>query len=211
VRRAHAGGVKVARATRTRTAENSGLARIQSTASDLLDSQINHVAAMNQPFQPLNIAGLIEDRCHLVDSPVVRIHLQLSQPPPLGWSHLFHLAWLSLPHPVPRKVGIDGDSLWIECVPYEFMNHKPELEAAMAQANAGHIAALQRQESLRQQRLALEAQTRSQLATLAEQLNPPSFQPPDHSDQEAQPIRPILAATRSMWRNLRTLLMGRCN
>jgi hypothetical protein len=161
---------------------------------------------MNQPFQPLNLAGLIEDRCHLVDGPVARIYFQLSQSPPLGWSHLFNLAWLAVLHSVPRRTGIEGDSLWIECVPSEVLTHLPELEAALAQANAGHIAALQRREERMRQRQELEAQTRSQLAVLAEQLNPPSSQPASPSDQEEQPKRSILSVTKSVWQNIRVIL-----
>lgn len=161
---------------------------------------------MNRPFQPLYLAGLIEDRCHLVDGPVTRIYLRLSQPPPLGWSHLFNLAWLSGPHSVPRRIGIEGDSVWVECVPSELLTHLPELEAATDQANAGHIAALQRSEELVRQRQELEAQTRSQLALLAEQLNPPSSQPASPLNEDEQPKRSILGATKSVWQSIRVIL-----
>jgi hypothetical protein len=163
---------------------------------------------MNRPFQPLILARLVEDRCHLVDGPVARIYFQLSQPPPLGWSHLFNLAWLAVAHSVPRRIGIEGDSLWIECVPSELFTHLPELEAALDQANAGHIAALQRREERMRERQELEAQTRSQLTALAEQFNPPASQPASPFSQEEQPKRSILTVTKSVWQNI-CLILGR--
>ena len=203
----HAIGVKHARPKITSTSENGGFLGDQSTASILLNGQEDHaVAVMNQTFQPLIFAGLIEDRCHLVDGPVTRIYFQLSQPPPLGWSHLFNLAWLAMPHSVPRRIGIEGDSIWIECVPSEVLTHLPELEAAMDQANAGHIAAMQRRDELVRQRQELEAQTRSQLAALAEQLNPQPLHSASPFEDDERPKRSILTATKSVWQNIRVML-----
>jgi hypothetical protein len=168
---------------------------------------------MHATFEDLRITGLIEDRCELISGNVTRIYLQLSEPPPLGWSYLFTSAWNAAGHLIPRKVGVDGDTLWIECGPAELLGHLPHIEAARQYANATHAAALQRRLAAEQARREREAEARAQLAALADQLNPTGNPRRSHrqDDECAHHHCAVTGMIQSLWRNCRTLLTGRCD
>ena|SRR5437660_3668008 len=44
-------------------------------------------------FQELRISALLKDRCYVTEKGLVRIQLELSGHPPLGWSYIFLNVW----------------------------------------------------------------------------------------------------------------------
>lgn len=168
---------------------------------------------MNATFEGLQIAGLLEERCEFASGSVTRIYLQLSKPPPLGWSYLFKRSLSAMPAPLPCKVGVDGDAIWIECAPNELLSHLPHVEAAVEQANATHAHGLQRRRAAEQLRRQQENQARAQLSALADRLNPTgnprgAQRHEDHSSGHHCATEGVI---RTLWRNCRTLLTGRCD
>lgn len=138
---------------------------------------------MNWPFHDLKITGVIEDRCQVIAGPAVRVYLQLSEMPPVGWSYQFHLAWQAAPHALARRVGIEGDALWIECVPAEVLTHHwRDLESAVARANACYWAACDERRKAEQHAEKMAQEARAQVAALANILNPPAVVPNDQRD-----------------------------
>ena len=116
----------------------------------------------NRQFRPLKIARVLEERCYVVHNDTLHISLQLSEPPPLGWSSIFNKCWLALEYPGDASnqpsaftadymkqsskpaAGIEDNLLWIECPPDEMRTvHMPWLEKAIAQANDVYRASLQ--------------------------------------------------------------------
>jgi len=215
MRGAHANGVFHAPCARHRKPQNPTFIGKSHLAERVLKNtrHRNHTHAMNATFEDLRITGLIEERCELTSGTVTRIYLQLSEPPPLGWSYLFNTAWDSAVHPVPRKVGVDGDAIWIECGPSELLVHLPHVEAAMQYANATHAAALRRRLAAEQAHREREAEARAQLAALADYLNPTGNprQCHRHEDDSTDHNHAITGMLQTLWRNCRTLLTGRCD
>jgi hypothetical protein len=166
---------------------------------------------MNRAFHALKIAALLEERCYVVKGPFVRLHLQLSEPPPVGWSYLFTRAWQEAPHVLERDVGIEGDVIWITCIPAEFIDyHLPELEAAITMANGRYWESAQRNARVEQQRLEREQQARAEVAALAGNLYPrpagECIEPPSPSNQKDCGVR---HAWRLFWRTLGIIENGR--
>lgn len=143
---------------------------------------------MKAQFQDLSITGLIGERCYPVDGSTLRIHLQLSAPPPLGWSFLFTQVWQTTAYPGKRPVGIEGDALWIECAPEDVRGiHLAHLEQALAQTNEHYRAQhLQKQLAAERQR-ELSRQTQLKLDALARSFSPPPPAEPDHEPGEQPP------------------------
>lgn len=167
---------------------------------------------MNSPFHDLKIAGVLEERCHVVGGSVMRIYLGLSEAPPVGWSYLFCIAWQAAPHPLSRRVGVEGDTLWIECPPAEVLTHHlSELESSVTRANEMYWSAHRRRLSAEQQAREISNQARAQLAALADVLNPPSLTPTDEAhgsgpERRTRRLRDILEQIRDslFYRSSRT-------
>ena len=124
-------------------------------------------------FQDLWITGLDTERSHAIGGALVRIYFQLSTPPPLGWSYMFTTTWQAVEYPLKRQVGVEGDVIWIECIPEELGTHHIEqLESAVAQTNAKYRDGT-RQRVLNASRQAeLDFQLRSRLEDLRRTLYP---------------------------------------
>ena len=148
---------------------------------------------MKAQFQDLGITGLIRERCYAIEGALLRIHLRLSEPPPLGWSYLFTQVWQTVDYPGKRPVGIEGDALWIECAPEEVRaNHLPQLEQALAQTNARYRAQhLQKQIAAERQR-ELSRQTHLKLDALAGSFIPATQSTGEASDSPPSRIGRVL-------------------
>jgi len=134
---------------------------------------------MKAQFQDLGITGLIGERCYAVDGSILRIHLRLSKPPPLGWSFLFIQVWQKIEYPGKRPAGIESDAIWIECAPEEVRDcHLPQLEQALAQTNARYRAQYLKTEISAERQRELSRQTHMKLDELAQ-----SFAPAHHTYQ----------------------------
>lgn len=130
---------------------------------------------MPTPFHDLKIAGLDEQRCYRLGTGEVRLYLQLSEKPPVGWSYLFIRAWQSMIHVQERRVGMEDGAIWIECAPAELKSHHlTELESALAQANQQFWSAVERQLNAERSQREAARQMEAELAALAEHWNPPS-------------------------------------
>ena len=135
---------------------------------------------MKKQFQDLGITGLIGERCYAIEGSILRIHLRLSDAPPLGWSYLFTQVWQAVEYPGKRLVGIEGDAIWIECAPEEVRaSHLERLEHALAETNARFRSQQQRKEASAQGQRELGRQTQAKLEALAM-----SFAPADPSDPQ---------------------------
>jgi hypothetical protein len=124
------------------------------------------------PFQDLRITKLCKDRCRFIENPTVRICLQLSAPPPLGWSYLFSCAWRATAYPLKRRAGLEDDMLWIECAPEEVAQyHLEELEKAVSQTNANFRFNVEQRAAAEQRQRELNARTQAQLDELGDYLD----------------------------------------
>lgn len=138
---------------------------------------------MSAKFQPLAIAGVASERCYSVEGSTFRIYLSLTSPPPPGWSYRFALVWQAMEHSAKRPLGIDGDTIWIECPPEEVRAiHLAELEQAIAIANERHQRAIEQKEAALERQRELLRQTQAQLDELAD-----SFVPEEPSMDETDP------------------------
>jgi len=142
------------------------------------------------PFKDIAITGVVlEGRCYLVRGPVLRIFLQLSGAPPLGWSFMFTCVWQTIQYDGKPQAGIEGDAVWVECAPRELRErHLPSLEKSAAQANAFFRPALRQKGVAQQDQKQLDNQARSQLQQLRR-----SF------EESAQPDAPAKKKARSGW------------
>jgi len=128
---------------------------------------------MKAQFQDLGITGLIGERCYAIEGSILRIHLRLSDAPPLGWSYLFTQVWQAVDYPGKRPVGIEGDALWIECAPEEVRNcHLPQLEQALDQANERYRAQHTQKEMAAERQRELSRLTHMKLDELARSFAP---------------------------------------
>jgi hypothetical protein len=130
------------------------------------------------PFENLFITSLLRDRCFPVQGPIVRVYLQLSRPPPLGWPSMFTVAWQNISYPEKRPAGVEGDSLWIECIPGEVMTlHIEHLAQGVAEANASHRLTLRDQAMEQIKQMELNTMIAAQLDDLGAVLNQNSGRP----------------------------------
>ena len=122
---------------------------------------------MNAPFLDLRISGLLRERCQVTEGRVPRIHLQLSDTPPLGWSYVFNSVWRSVLYPFKRPAGVEEGALWIECLPAEVRPvHFEALEKAVAQTNANYRFMLEQKAAAEMRQAALSCQFEAQLDEL---------------------------------------------
>ena len=67
--------------------------------------------------------------------------------------------WQTLIYPLKRPTGVDGDSIWIDCIPEEVGTHHLErLESAVEQSNKKYREAALLQAIHTSQKLEAEAQ-----------------------------------------------------
>jgi hypothetical protein len=134
---------------------------------------------MNKPFQDLKITGLVDARCYVIADPIVRIYLQLSNTPPVGWPYTFTMVWRTVLYPAKRPVGFEGDTLWIECaVPELIPQHLAEIESAIAQTNEYFRSSSQDEGLTQQQQKDANRNIQEQLHELGNILNPRVHAPP---------------------------------
>ena len=128
---------------------------------------------MSKQFQDLSITGLIGERCYAIEGSILRIHLRLSEPPPLGWSYLFTQVWQGVEYPGKRPAGIEDNALWIECAPEEVRAcHLAQLEQALAETNSRYRAQNLQQEIAAERKRELGRLTHAKLDTLAKSFVP---------------------------------------
>jgi hypothetical protein len=90
----------------------------------------------------------------------VRIQLELSEHPPLGWSYIFLNVWQKSEEPKKARVGIEEDALWVECDAAEFKGHEfPAIEKAIEETNARFRNVLQEQIAAEAKREQLDRET----------------------------------------------------
>jgi hypothetical protein len=107
----------------------------------------------------VRICGIIKRRCHVTKLPLVRVYLELSVRPPLGWSYVFMTLWQADKNPKPN-IGLDEDSLWIECVPASLKHeHLPRLQEVISATNSKYKSTAEDQQTSRElhERLGREA------------------------------------------------------
>jgi len=76
-------------------------------------------------------------------------------------------------YPLKRQAGVEGDMIWIECLPEEIAsNHFVELEKALAQTDEKYRARLQHQSLRTRHQTQLDAEILSQLDNLNQALYP---------------------------------------
>jgi len=128
---------------------------------------------MNAPFEDLCITGLISERCYPVEGSSLRIHLELSQSPPLGWAYLFSQVWQAVEYPGKCPVGIEGGAIWIECAPDEVRTaHLPWLEWAIEQTCERYFAHYEQKRIAIERQRELSRQTHMKLEELANSFVP---------------------------------------
>ena len=131
--------------------------------------------SLSRPFKELRITcSILEDRCYTIHGDVVRIYLQLSHTPPLGWSFMFTSLWqMEEPNGARPRAGVEGDAIWIECSPAEMRaSYLPELECVVGQANACFRPSLQQKAAALATQQRLDDKARSQLHDLRCSLDP---------------------------------------
>ncbi len=132
---------------------------------------------MSLPFQVsfpgLAIAGLLTERCHPIKGDLVRIYFRLSGPPPLGWSYLFTNVWRGLGCPLRRQAGVDGDAIWIDCIPEELTAGLGKwIEQAVQETNTIYQQKAREQAGDAARELQLQAQLYFKLQALRQTLYP---------------------------------------
>src|SRR5438309_11862355 len=119
-------------------------------------------------FRDLKLIGLDTKRSHAIAGGIVRIFFRLSGPPPLGWSYTFTTTWQALADPLKPPTGVDGDTIWIDCIPEEVGTyHLEKLENAVEQANQDYREGVVLQAIHASGRLEAEAQLRSKLQDMS--------------------------------------------
>jgi hypothetical protein len=111
-------------------------------------------------FQQLRISALLKDRCYVTEKGLVRIQLELSEHPPLGWSYIFLNVWQKSEDQKKARVGIEEDTLWVECDAAEFKDHDfPEVQRAIEETNTRFRKALEEQITAETKREQLDRET----------------------------------------------------
>jgi hypothetical protein len=124
-------------------------------------------------FQDLRISALLKDRCSVTESGMVRIQLELSEHPPLGWSYIFLTVWQAADDPKKARVGIEEDTLWVECDAQEFKERDfPVVEKAIEETNARFRGVLQEQIAAEARREQLDRETLETILGLDLDLTP---------------------------------------
>jgi hypothetical protein len=158
---------------------------------------------MKAPFEDLRITGLLRERSYIIEAPILRIYFQLSEPPPLGWSYMFTAVWREVLYAAKRPAGVEGDAIWIDCVPEEVKDlHLSELERAVAQTNVNYESHRLKSTIAKQHKKALDSHSRARLDELGRSLDP-DFDSSTHTD--GGPRFAIAAAVNFMKRALAAL------
>jgi hypothetical protein len=124
-------------------------------------------------FRDLRVSALLKARCYVTKAGLVRIQLELSEYPPLGWSYIFLTAWKSMDYPAKALVGIEEDTLWVECDPEAFKERDfPQIQKAMDQTNAQYRTVLQEQIAAEEKREKVDRETLEKILDLDLGLNP---------------------------------------
>jgi len=124
-------------------------------------------------FQDLRITGLDSERSHAIAGALVRIYFQLSEPPPLGWSYIFTTTWQAARNPLKRQAGMEGDAIWIECIPEEVgASHIEALASAVTGTNAKYRDETRQRVLNSRQQAEQDVQLRSRLEDLSRKLYP---------------------------------------
>jgi hypothetical protein len=111
-------------------------------------------------FKDLRISALFKDRCYVTEKGLVRIQLEFSEHPPLGWSYIFLTVWQAAEDPKKARVGIEEDTLWVECDAEEFKERDfPAVEKAIEETNARFRGVLQEQIAAEARREQLDRET----------------------------------------------------
>jgi hypothetical protein len=173
-------------------------------------------------FQGLQIVALPAERCFVTKEDLVRVYFQLSEPTPLGWAYIFTSVWRSLAYPMKRQTGVDGDALWIDCVPEEIEPcHWLQLEYAVAQTNAIYQQKAQEQARDQERQKHSQMQLRSKLEELSQSLYPRPTPPvPDGSliarcyrflcgERNEPPLLPVGRAVEARTESVRDYHHGR--
>ena len=170
----------------------AGAAGAGSPAVNPAAARTGHRRARQRPaFQDLRISKLCKERCRFIESPTVRICLQLSSPPPLGWSYMFSCAWQATAYSSKRRAGLEDDMLWIECAPEEVAQcHLEELEKAVSQTNANYRFNVEQRAAAEQRQRELNARTQAQLDELGNYLD--SSADSTVADDKSEIVRPNL-------------------
>jgi len=88
-------------------------------------------------FKGIQVTGVAHERSYVTHAPICRIFLQLSEPPPLGWSYLYCKVWGTVNYESKAAMGAEQNCLWIECVPDDLNHlHLPWVNEALKEANA---------------------------------------------------------------------------
>jgi len=124
-------------------------------------------------FRDLRISALLKDRCCVTGNGLVRIQLELSEHPPLGWSYIFLTVWRQAENPNKARVGIEEDTLWVETEATEFKNHEfPAVQKAIEETNARFRMVLQEQIAGEAKREQLDRETLETILGLDLDLTP---------------------------------------
>ena len=144
------------------------------------------MSAFEKSFHDLRIIGLDTERSHATAGAMARIYLQLSEPSPLGWSYMFTTVWQAAADPLKCPAGVEGNSIWIDCLPEDFeTRHHEQIESAVAQTNAKYRDAVCQQALKASRPGELNVQVQSRLRDLNRTLYPAS----DLSGSVAAPPR----------------------
>jgi hypothetical protein len=130
-----------------------------------------------RPFQDVTICGVLKRRSYVTKPPFVRVYLELSTHPPLGWSYVFMIIWHSEADPKPQ-VGIEEDALWVECRPGDLKEeHLPVLQKAIRAANCKYRSLVEEQRLARGRDEQLSREALDIIASLDLELRPRAKQP----------------------------------
>ncbi len=154
---------------------------------------------MSKPFEGLTLAGLATDRCHLVEGSTVRLYFRLSNTAPIGWSYLFATVWQAVVYPDKARTGVEGDAIWVECVPDLLAaHHLPELENAVALTNEMYLEKTHQQALGMLRDTAVQAQLEAQLQELNQQLYPDAHGSADRGAAPTSVLRKLIAGLKGL-------------
>jgi hypothetical protein len=124
-------------------------------------------------FHDLRISALLKDDCYVTQNGLVRIQLELSEYPPLGWSYIFLTVWQATEDPKKARVGIEEDTLWVETEAANFKDHEfPAVQKAIEETNARFRQVLHEQIAAEAKREQLDRETLETILGLDLDLTP---------------------------------------
>ena len=131
-----------------------------------------HVSSTSS-LQDLKLIGLDAERSHAISGGLVRIVFRLSGPPPLGWSYVFTTTWQTVVYPMKRATGVDGDTIWIDCLAEEVeAYHLEQIKSAVEQTNKQYREGALLQAIHASHQREADAQLRSKLHDMSRTLYP---------------------------------------